>query len=175
MNPSARTSLISAGMVITMPRSTPWRSRRATRSTMRTSTSPVSSTCSSARKSGRAQSDLTHRAAPPSAPGELPITDATPQRPTSPYGITKMAGEHYLRSTRDAKSDFTALRTATSTGRARIPTVKRASSPFSSGSSCARGRCASTGTASRRAITSTSKTSRARISLRSNALRARRS
>jgi UDP-glucose 4-epimerase len=41
----------------------------------------------------------------------LPITDETPQRPTSPYGITKMAGEHYLRfyrATRDL--DFTALR-----------------------------------------------------------------
>ncbi|MGA8532878.1 MAG: NAD-dependent epimerase/dehydratase family protein [Candidatus Tumulicola sp.] len=41
----------------------------------------------------------------------LPITDDTPQRPTSPYGITKMAGEHYLRFYRNEKGlDFTALR-----------------------------------------------------------------
>ncbi|MBV9233450.1 MAG: NAD-dependent epimerase/dehydratase family protein [Candidatus Eremiobacteraeota bacterium] len=41
----------------------------------------------------------------------LPITDATPQRPTSPYGISKMVGEHYLRFYRATKGlDFTALR-----------------------------------------------------------------
>jgi UDP-glucose 4-epimerase len=44
-------------------------------------------------------------------PGRLPITDETPQRPTSPYGITKMVGEHYLRFYQDSKGlDFTALR-----------------------------------------------------------------
>ena len=44
-------------------------------------------------------------------PERLPITDDTPQRPTSPYGITKMVGEHYLRFYRDSKDlDFTALR-----------------------------------------------------------------
>jgi UDP-glucose 4-epimerase len=44
-------------------------------------------------------------------PERLPITDETPQRPTSPYGITKMVGEHYLRFYQDAKGlDFTALR-----------------------------------------------------------------
>ena len=44
-------------------------------------------------------------------PDRLPITDDTPQRPTSPYGITKMAGEHYLRYYRSEKGlDFTALR-----------------------------------------------------------------
>jgi UDP-glucose 4-epimerase len=44
-------------------------------------------------------------------PERLPITDATPQRPTSPYGITKMAGEHYLRFFRESRGlDFTALR-----------------------------------------------------------------
>jgi UDP-glucose 4-epimerase len=44
-------------------------------------------------------------------PDRLPITEATPQRPTSPYGITKMAGERYLRFYRDSKGlDFTALR-----------------------------------------------------------------
>ncbi len=44
-------------------------------------------------------------------PERLPITDDTPQRPTSPYAITKMAAEHYLRFYRDEKGlDFTALR-----------------------------------------------------------------
>ena len=44
-------------------------------------------------------------------PERLPITDATPQRPSSPYGITKMVGEHYLKFYRDDRRlDFTALR-----------------------------------------------------------------
>jgi len=44
-------------------------------------------------------------------PERLPITDETPQRPNSPYGITKMVGEHYLRFYQDSKGlDFTALR-----------------------------------------------------------------
>jgi UDP-glucose 4-epimerase len=44
-------------------------------------------------------------------PERLPITDATPQRPSSPYGITKMVAEHYLRFYRsDRDLDFTALR-----------------------------------------------------------------
>ncbi len=44
-------------------------------------------------------------------PEHLPITEATPQRPTSPYGITKMVGERYLRFYRENKElDYTALR-----------------------------------------------------------------
>jgi UDP-glucose 4-epimerase len=44
-------------------------------------------------------------------PQHLPIDEETPQHPTSPYGITKMVGEHYLRFYRDSKElDFTALR-----------------------------------------------------------------
>ncbi|MBV8333330.1 MAG: NAD-dependent epimerase/dehydratase family protein, partial [Candidatus Eremiobacteraeota bacterium] len=44
-------------------------------------------------------------------PEMLPITDDTPQRPTSPYGITKMVTEHYLRFYQAEKGlDFTALR-----------------------------------------------------------------
>jgi UDP-glucose 4-epimerase len=44
-------------------------------------------------------------------PDRLPITEATPQRPASPYGITKMVGEHYLRFYRAEHGlDFTALR-----------------------------------------------------------------
>jgi UDP-glucose 4-epimerase len=44
-------------------------------------------------------------------PERLPITDATPQHPSSPYGITKMVAEHYLRFYRnDRDLDFTALR-----------------------------------------------------------------
>jgi UDP-glucose 4-epimerase len=45
------------------------------------------------------------------SPEHLPIDEKTPQHPTSPYGITKMVGEHYLRFYRDSKAlDFTALR-----------------------------------------------------------------
>jgi UDP-glucose 4-epimerase len=44
-------------------------------------------------------------------PDRLPITDDTPQHPSSPYGISKMVGEHYLRFYRYSKGlDFTALR-----------------------------------------------------------------
>ena len=44
-------------------------------------------------------------------PERLPITDETPQLPTSPYGITKMITEHYLRFYKAEKGlDFTALR-----------------------------------------------------------------
>lgn len=44
-------------------------------------------------------------------PDAFPITEATPQRPTSPYGITKMVAEHYLRFYKEEKGlDFTALR-----------------------------------------------------------------
>ena len=44
-------------------------------------------------------------------PERLPITDDTPQHPSSPYGITKMAGEHYLRFYKASRGlDFTALR-----------------------------------------------------------------
>lgn len=41
----------------------------------------------------------------------LPIDEATQQRPTSPYGITKMVAEHYLRFFHGERGlDFTALR-----------------------------------------------------------------
>jgi UDP-glucose 4-epimerase len=41
----------------------------------------------------------------------LPIDDTTPQFPVSPYGITKMVGEHYLRFYKNEHGlDFTALR-----------------------------------------------------------------
>ena len=41
----------------------------------------------------------------------LPITEQTPQLPNSPYGITKMVGEHYLRFyTHERGLDFTSLR-----------------------------------------------------------------
>jgi UDP-glucose 4-epimerase len=44
-------------------------------------------------------------------PKRLPITEATPQAPTSPYGITKMAAEYYLRFYHAEHGlDFTALR-----------------------------------------------------------------
>ena len=44
-------------------------------------------------------------------PEQLPVTEETPTRPTTPYGITKLVGEHYLRFYRENKDlDFTALR-----------------------------------------------------------------
>ncbi len=44
-------------------------------------------------------------------PERFPIDETTPQRPSSPYGITKMVAEHYLRFYRENRDlDFTALR-----------------------------------------------------------------
>lgn len=44
-------------------------------------------------------------------PERFPIDESTPQHPTSPYGITKMVAEHYLRFYKAEKGlDFTALR-----------------------------------------------------------------
>ncbi|MGD0966951.1 MAG: NAD-dependent epimerase/dehydratase family protein [Candidatus Aquilonibacter sp.] len=44
-------------------------------------------------------------------PDRLPMDERTSQRPESPYGITKMVAEHYLRFYKNEKGlDFTALR-----------------------------------------------------------------
>ena len=44
-------------------------------------------------------------------PASVPMNEETPQRPESPYGVTKMAAEHYLRYYRDAFGlQFTAFR-----------------------------------------------------------------
>jgi UDP-glucose 4-epimerase len=44
-------------------------------------------------------------------PDKLPMNEKSPQRPTSPYGITKMVAEHYLRFYREEHGlDYTALR-----------------------------------------------------------------
>jgi UDP-glucose 4-epimerase len=44
-------------------------------------------------------------------PTRLPIDEDTPQRPESPYGITKMVAEHYLRYWQEAQGlNYTALR-----------------------------------------------------------------
>jgi UDP-glucose 4-epimerase len=44
-------------------------------------------------------------------PDKLPISEATPQRPESPYAITKMVSEHYLRFYKAQHGiDFTSLR-----------------------------------------------------------------
>ena len=44
-------------------------------------------------------------------PERFPITESTPQNPTSPYGITKMVAEHYLSFYKEEKGlDYTALR-----------------------------------------------------------------
>ena len=45
------------------------------------------------------------------SPTSLPINEETPQRPESPYGITKMVTEHYLRYWQEANGlTYTALR-----------------------------------------------------------------
>jgi len=63
---------------------------------------------SSARKVIYASSGATY-----GTPDRLPMDEATPQRPESPYGITKMIGEHYLRFYKEEHGlDFTALRYA---------------------------------------------------------------
>src|SRR5438876_9197645 len=44
-------------------------------------------------------------------PARLPIDEEVPQRPESPYGITKMVAEHYLRYWQEANElNYTALR-----------------------------------------------------------------
>lgn len=44
-------------------------------------------------------------------PASLPVTEETPQHPESPYGITKMVAEHYLRYWQEAHGlTYTALR-----------------------------------------------------------------
>ncbi|MGH7660423.1 MAG: NAD-dependent epimerase/dehydratase family protein [Vulcanimicrobiaceae bacterium] len=46
-------------------------------------------------------------------PEHLPMDERTPQLPESPYGITKMVGEHYLRFYKNERGlDFTSLRYA---------------------------------------------------------------
>jgi UDP-glucose 4-epimerase len=45
------------------------------------------------------------------SPKRMPITEETPQLPESPYGITKMVAEHYLRYYHDAHGlEYTAFR-----------------------------------------------------------------
>jgi UDP-glucose 4-epimerase len=54
---------------------------------------------------------------------ELPVDEDTPLRPESPYGITKMASEHYLRFWRETHGlDFTALRYGNVYGPCQDPT-----------------------------------------------------
>ena len=67
------------------------------------------------------------RAARRSASPSISRSPTTPQHPTSPYGITKMVAEHYLRFYQDERGS-TSRRcvTETCTVRARIPTAKPA-------------------------------------------------
>ncbi len=54
---------------------------------------------------------------------DLPINEETPQHPQSPYGITKMASEYYLRFWKDVHGlDFTALRPGNVYGPRQDPT-----------------------------------------------------
>ena len=89
-------------------------------------------------------------------PEHLPMDERTAQNPESPYGITKMVAEHYLRFYKSEHGlDYTALRYGNVYGPRQDPTAKRASSPFSSANFLRGKACASTGTASRRGITCT--------------------
>ena len=64
-----------------------------------------------AHKSGARKTIFASSGATFGTPERLPITDETPQRPTSPYGISKMVAEQYLRFFRSEREmDFTALR-----------------------------------------------------------------
>jgi UDP-glucose 4-epimerase len=64
-----------------------------------------------ARRSGARKVIFASSGATYGTPERLPITEDTPQRPSSPYGITKMVAEHYLRFYKASKDlDFTALR-----------------------------------------------------------------
>jgi UDP-glucose 4-epimerase len=81
----------------------------------------------------------------------MPVDETTPQQPISPYGITKMVTEHYLRFT-----PFCA--TATFTVRDRIRTARPASSRSSLRNFWRARACGSIGMASRRATTCTSAT-----------------
>jgi UDP-glucose 4-epimerase len=64
-----------------------------------------------AQKSGARKVIFASSGATFGTPEKLPITDDTPQHPTSPYGISKMVAEHYLRFYKASRDlDFTALR-----------------------------------------------------------------
>ncbi|MBN1581191.1 MAG: GDP-mannose 4,6-dehydratase [Anaerolineae bacterium] len=55
--------------------------------------------------------------------GQVPIDEESPKNPQSPYGITKMAAEHYLRFWKDVHGlDFTALRPGNVYGPRQDPT-----------------------------------------------------
>jgi UDP-glucose 4-epimerase len=96
-----------------------------------------------------------------------PVPEDAPADPVSPYGITKWVGERYLRFyAAEHGMAAVALRYPTSTARARIPTVRRASSP-SSRRSCWRARHPpSTATVAMSATMSTARTWPAQTSLR---------
>ncbi|HUY11169.1 MAG TPA: NAD-dependent epimerase/dehydratase family protein [Candidatus Dormibacteraeota bacterium] len=65
----------------------------------------------SAVKSGVKKVIFASSAATYGNPERVPVVENSPQRPVSPYGITKMVTEHYLRFYREEHGlDFTALR-----------------------------------------------------------------
>ncbi len=96
--------------------------------------------------------------------------------PSSPYGITKMVAEHYLRfyRGRTATSISPGLRYGNVYGPRQDPNGEAGVIAIFIGHFLARVRCESTGTASRRATTFTSRTSRRRTWPRSSAARANR-
>ncbi len=58
-------------------------------------------------------------------PARLPIDEEVPQRPESPYGITKMVAEHYLRYWQEANGlNYTALRYGNVYGPRQDPILK---------------------------------------------------
>lgn len=100
----------------------------------------------------------------------IPTPEEHPSRPASPYGITKVAIEHYV----DALAPLwgmrgISLRYANIYGPRQNPQGKRASSPSSATASSRTSRCSSTATACRRATSSTWRTWRAPMCWRSSA------
>jgi UDP-glucose 4-epimerase len=64
-----------------------------------------------ARRSGARKVIFASSGAIYGTPERLPVIETMPLKPTSPYGISKMVGEHYLRFYRETSDlDFTALR-----------------------------------------------------------------
>jgi UDP-glucose 4-epimerase len=64
-----------------------------------------------ARKAGSRKTLFASSGATFGTPQSLPMDERTPQRPESPYGITKMVSEHYLRFYKAQHGmDYTALR-----------------------------------------------------------------
>ena len=85
----------------------------------------------------------------------IPTAETAPKMPVSPYGVSKLAGEYYLRALGALRGfEGIAMRYANVSGRGRIPSRKRASCRSSSRGCSPGSRSRSTATAARPATTS---------------------